>query len=73
MEEQEIDLMKDNDTKSKDEDDPFLQLGFGICAYFNLLRMFIMLFFFLTLLALPILFVYNSKSGLSGLRNYERS
>ena len=56
----EVDLNRRNTaTKTNDgSEDPYLQLGFGMVAYFSLLKMFIMVFIVLTLLAFPILFMY---------------
>jgi hypothetical protein len=55
------------------KEDPYLQLGFGMCAYFNLLRSFILLFALLTFLAVPAIGIYSARSGLKDLRNYDRS
>ena len=39
--------------------DPFLQLGEGIHGYRSILRVFIVLFSFLSILAIPIMYIYK--------------
>ena len=70
---QESDPLASKSRGEQDSDDPYLSLGFGICAYFNMLRTFMFAFFLLTIFALPIIFVYQSQGGLEGARNYDRS
>ncbi|CDW90155.1 UNKNOWN [Stylonychia lemnae] len=65
--------LNQNNANQDVKEDPYLQLGFGMCAYFNLLKTFIVVFIALTLLVLPIIGIYANKDGLQGWRNYERS
>lgn len=56
-----------------DSQDPYLNLGFGIIAYFRMLQAFIMLFIFFSILSLPALYIYSSHNGLSSLKNYSKT
>eukprot|EP00347_Sterkiella_histriomuscorum_P007945 403346963 len=58
----------------KDEDsNPYLSLGYGMIAYFRMIRTMIVLFFTFTLLSIPALSIYGKYDGLKGLSNYSRA
>ena len=56
------DTMKLSEAEKKE--DPFLQLGFGMIAYRDLLQTFIWLFSLLTLFMIPAFYFYNSYDGI---------
>lgn len=70
---EDLDVTLDSHHSDPESEDPYLQLGFGMCAYFNLLRTFIFVFLLLSVLSVPALVIYSSHDGMKGLRNYERS
>ena len=49
---------------------PYLILGFGITAFFDLIRVFVYLFIVLTILAIPALIIFNAQRGVEGLRSF---
>jgi len=77
--------MKERKETSNDEDsrpiggnhhqdeDPYLSLGFGMVAYFDLLWLFIRLFAFFTLLSIFPILVYKSFDGMKDATNYSRA
>ena len=48
--------------RAKDFDDPFIFYGYGVVAFFDLLRALIVLFAVLSLIQLPFIFRYYSYS-----------
>eukprot|EP00347_Sterkiella_histriomuscorum_P002409 403368266 len=54
-------------------EDPYLNLGFGLVAYFKMIKTFIFLFFVFSLLSIPAIGIYSSHKGLEGLQNYSRA
>lgn len=48
-------------------EDPYLNLGFGIVAYFRMIRTMIVLFLIFTILQIPALVIYSNHDGLEGL------
>ena len=48
---------------AKDFDDPFIIYGYGVVAFFDLLRALIVLFAVLSLIQLPFIFRYYSYSN----------
>jgi hypothetical protein len=53
------------------EDEPFVMLGYGVNAYFNILKYLGVMFFMITLFSIPIYSIYfhNTSNTLSGLLN----
>ena len=53
------------------EDEPFVMLGYGVNAYFNILKYLGIMFFMISLFSIPIYSIYfgNSVSMLSGALN----
>jgi hypothetical protein len=45
--------------ESEEQENPYLSLGFGMNAYFQMLRSFIALFIVITIIAIPILVIYS--------------
>jgi len=54
-------------------EDPYLTLGFGMVAYFSMLRALIMMFSIFTLMMIPIIGIYGSYDGLSSGNNYAKT
>jgi len=52
------------------EQDPYLLYGFGIVAYFDLMKMLMLLFTVLSLLAVPSIYLFSSYSGIPDARGY---
>ena len=50
--------------------DPYMILGFGINSFFDMIRVFMVLFTVLTILAIPAIFLFMRQDGLVGLKNY---
>jgi hypothetical protein len=48
------------------KDRPLLKLGFGVTSFFELLDNLVWVFFFLTLIALPQMYIYESGQGYGG-------
>lgn len=48
-------------------------LGYGMIAYFKMLRSLIIMFFIFTLLSLPSLIIYSSNEGLFGSKDYTKA
>ena len=48
-------------------------MGFGMIAYFRMIRMMIGLFMLFTLLSIPAIAIYSKYDGISGLSNYSRA
>ena len=53
----------------KQQKDPYLILGYGMIAYFDMLRVLIYVFGLITLLSLPSLFIYNSYDAMRNANN----
>jgi len=53
--------------------DPYLSLGFGMVAYFSMLRALIACFVFFSLLAVPMIQTYASYSGLESGNNFAKT
>jgi hypothetical protein len=53
--------------------DPYLSLGFGMVAYFTMLRSLIYMFTVFTLLSIPIISTYSSYEGLKDGNNYAKT
>jgi hypothetical protein len=62
-----------NKNISQENQNPYLMLGYGMIAYFNMLLFLITMFFIFTLLALVPLFIYSSYNGMEGLANYAKA
>lgn len=56
--------MKIQSKRAEDEKDPFLKLGEGIHGYRSVLIVFILLFLLLSILAVPIMYIYNQGGAL---------
>jgi hypothetical protein len=54
-------------------EDPYLSLGFGMVAYFNMLKALIFMFSIFTILVLPVISIYGSYDGLKSGNNYSKS
>jgi len=54
-------------------EDPYLMLGFGMVAYFSMLKALILMFSLFTLLVLPVISIYGSYDGLSSGNNYSKT
>jgi len=52
------------------EEDPFLRLGYGMNAYYVLLRQLATMFILLSLFTLPLMVIYSSYNGLSDQKMY---
>lgn len=50
----------------EDLDEPFLLLGFGINAYFDILQSLSYMFLMISLFAIPVFLIYSSGSHYSG-------
>lgn len=62
-----------NEEEPQEDEDPYLMLGFGMVAYFTMLRTLIMMFSFFTLMMIPTIFVYSSYNGLESGTNYAKT
>ena len=58
---------------SDPNENPYMSLGFGMVAYFGMLRALIFMFAIFTLIAVPIISVYASYSGLEQGNNYSKT
>jgi hypothetical protein len=56
-----------------ESEDPYLSLGFGMVAYFNMLKALILMFSVFTLLAIPMISIYVGYDGQSSGNNYSKS
>ena len=65
-------IQLDDHDLGKSKNDPYIELGFGICAYFNMIKAFIFTFIILSLLALPMMYLYEYHEGLKGNSHYNR-
>lgn len=54
-------------------EDPYLTLGFGMVAYFSMLKALILMFSIFTLLVLPVISIYGSYDGLESGNNYSKT
>ena len=54
-------------------EDPYLTLGFGMVAYFSMLKALILMFSIFTLLVLPVISIYGGYDGLKSGNNYSKS
>lgn len=54
-------------------EDPYLTLGFGMVAYFSMLKALILMFSIFTLLALPVINIYGGYDGLESGNNYSKT
>ena len=67
-------LLGSNDADPFPEgEDPYLRLGFGMVAYFSMLKALILMFSLFTLLVLPVIFIYGGYDGLKSGSNYSKS
>jgi hypothetical protein len=67
-------LLGSNDADPFPEgEDPYLTLGFGMVAYFSMLKALILMFSIFTLLVLPVISIYGSYTGLESGDNYAKS
>jgi hypothetical protein len=53
--------------------DPYLSLGFGMVAYFSMLRALVLSFILFSLLAFPMISTYASYKGLDSGNNYSKT
>lgn len=53
--------------------DPYLSLGFGMVAYFSMLRSLILMFSIFTLISIPMMSTYKQYDGLSTGNNYSKT
>ena len=56
-----------------DKEDPYLNLGYGMIAYFRMLSFLILGFIIFTILSIPALAIYAKYNGLEGLSNYSKA
>ena len=56
-----------------ENEDPFLSLGFGMVAYYTMLRTLIYMFIVFTFLMIPVITTYGSYTGLSSGSNYSKT
>jgi hypothetical protein len=71
-------LNKENKEKAKKEkkqenEDPYLIIGFGMVAYFKMLKSLILMFIIFTLLSIPAICIYTHHNGQKDLVNYSKS
>lgn len=64
---------KDLDPLEDPNQDPYLSLGFGMVAYFSMLKALIFCFSLFTLLAIPMIQTYASYSGLESGNSYSKT
>ena len=55
-----------NHVQSSSEEDPFSPYGFGVTAYFHLLRVLILNFGLISLIMLPVMLLYKSGGNFTG-------
>ena len=68
-----VDTKFDKELKNQMDKDPYLNLGFGMVAYFRMLVYLMSIFAFFTLLQIPSIYFYQSYKGLEGLSNYSKA
>lgn len=56
-----------------DDSDPYMNLGFGMVAYFRMLSSFIIVFFIFSLISIPAIGIFSSYNGLADLSNYSKT
>ena len=54
---------------AKDKKDPFLRLGYGLIAYRKLLRSLIVMFFLMSLIMAPAIYIYYKGTGFDQMEN----
>lgn len=54
-------------------EDPYLSLGFGMVAYFSMLKALIFMFSIFTLFMIPIISIYAGYDGLASGNNYSKT
>jgi hypothetical protein len=69
----ELDEEISNLNLNRAEEDPYLNLGFGIVAWFRMLRIMIVCFIVLSICAIPSTMIYYKHDGMSNSRNYLKS
>lgn len=56
-----------------EDENPYLSLGFGMVAYYTMLRTLIYMFIVFTFLMIPVITTYASYDGLSKGNNYSKT
>lgn len=52
------------------EEDPYLLMGFGMNAYFDIMKQLIFMFFWISVFFVPVFYIYSSYDGLKNAPYY---
>lgn len=65
--------MNDQEEEFPEGEDPYLSLGYGMVAYFHMLKVFIMMWSLFTILVIPVIYIYAQYTGLRAGVNFMKT